>query len=414
MWTRATSIVFLALSVTSGALSQDVGGPDTSSTPPSVAAAMVAAKQAQETADRAMEMAKAANEAVEKALADASSKPQAQPDASSIPRDVLDRILPKLHPSGWEHLGRSVTVSTTFAEQPAQVLVENVMIPTPQRVLTKGSLTFTPTEFFLSPADISAEVTGFRDAGGLFDEHQNGGICNGRDAFIIARCLVRGRKRDFVYRAISGLSATLSYSENLRVKNNILLNPGSAAASQNNQWSGSMTFSASGLFQNGSDWDSAQKAAAAYTGTRKTAYPRTSTNVDTSVSRELLRVMVRRCDAVRGDLYNSQGVNLDRLIDERCMRRIAGPFGARAWIASAIPDVTYQLQTQFDFVKSGSIYVPFPGLQPSLWNLSAKWDVTKYIPSGKNRLAALHALVSAYKQERADTKSLGLPIDDRP
>ena len=374
--------------------------------------AIDAAKAAQNAADQANAAAKVAADAAAKAL-DALGLKSTGSENDSGMQTALNQVLPELHLSKFEHFGRSFGVSVTMAEQPSQVQVGTDFVPTPQGFLTKGSLTLNPSEFFTTPSDISAEVTGFRDAGGHFDRTQKGGICHDDDAFVLARCLIRSRKRDVVYRALSGVSGTLSYSENLRVKNNVLITAGSDAASHNNQWSGSVAFSPSGIFLNGADWAAAQKAAAVFEGSWNTAYPVPTQNVKTTISRELLRVMVERCDSVQHDLYIPGGVDLQKMFRARCVKRLAGPTGTKAWAASLIPDFTYQLQTQFDFIKNGSTFVPYAGLQPSLWTVSTKWDLTKYLASGKNRLAALAAIVAALKQEKLDAAALGHPIDSQ-
>lgn len=375
-----------------------------------IARLQAAAQAAQDAAVKANAAAKAAQEAAEKALASTKPKPTSKEDQAL--QDALDQILPALHLNGLEHLGRATSVSVSMVEQPSQVQIGNVFAPTPQGYLTKGSLTFTPAEFFTTPGDINAEVTAFKAAGGHFNPGQNGGLCHDPDAFVLARCLVRSRKRDVLYRTLSGLTGTVSYAENLRVKSNTLIEAGSAAASKNNQWTGSVTFSAVGIVLTGSDWASAQKSAAEFEGKRMTTYE-DGHDVETTVSRELLRVMVRRCDAVKDGLYTPTGVDLDRLIDVKCVKRLAGPYGLRALVASGIPDVTYQVQSQFDFVKNGNVFIPNPALQATLWTVSAKWDLSKWLAPGKSRIAALSALVAAYKQEKTDALVLGKPIDNR-
>jgi len=390
-----------------------------SSTPPSVTEAMDLAKAAVEVANRAAVAAKDARDVADRALKAADDALQASKKDKPADSDIADAVqalLPQLHLSPLEHFGRSIAVSVSMAEQPAQIQVGSDFVPTPQGYLTKGSLAITPSEFFTTPSDISAEATGFTDAGGQLDNATKGAICHDEFAFVLARCLIRSRKRDVVYRALSGLSATLSYSENLRVKSNTLIEAGSAAASHNNQWSGSVGFTATGMFVNGNDWLSAVKAAAAYKGDWTTKYREDpgQTNVGTTISRELLRVMAERCDVSKSGIYVSDNVNLVNLFTRSCIKRIAGPYGLRAWAASAIPDVTYQLQTQFDFVKNGSTFIPYAGLQPSLWTVSAKWDLSKYLAPAKNRLAALAAIKAAYDKEKKDTEELGYPIDSRP
>lgn len=283
-----------------------------------------------------------------------------------------------LYPNQWERWGRFHQIKIEGTEQPKTIVVQQGGIPTPivnpDRALYKFSLTVKPSEFFPTSADVSAQLQAFKDAGNTQVGKGEFALCKPdvsrppSSSGDLVGCLSKTRRKDVFYRGISGLSGILSGGRNPQLQQGLLVDPGSAAAKRNFQFSGQVDWDPTTLFPTGSDWRNAQSSAAFYK----------------DGAQQFTTAVRKRCGLITGDSKEP--------LPMECLPKLAGPNRGTFVLAALLPQVEYKVQTQFDFIKSGGGFIAAPFPEGHLWYVSFTTDLRKAIVPMKARTDALAVL----------------------
>ena len=288
------------------------------------------------------------------------------------------------YPEFYERVLRSSVSKFELTQQPRTVLIQSgstvVPAPNPDSVLFRYSISTTYAELIPSVADVQAQADAMSKYG-LSTKPICGslGFAPVREKSV--NCIVRLGTANRFGRALSGVKGTFNYGQNPQVQQSLIV-AGTAAAQKNFSLSGQVDFDPKNLFLSGTDWN--------------TAYS-TSKTYGSGMELAMRQTIKRKCNLVGKD--DATLVN-----NAACARKLAGPTGWQLAAVLLIPQTSYQLKNQFDFIKQNGVLIAAPFPTNSLTDVTFSLDLTRIFSSAKSRTDALAAL-AAFKTPVGKTKS---------
>ncbi len=316
------------------------------------------------------------------------------PATQPVPESALANVVAKAsYPHFVERLGRSTTSKFELIEQSNTVLVQSGSASLPSLNPTPLLFRFTGTaarsELIPSVSDVALQVKTLTDAK-VAVTSATSTICKSQSgADKLMNCVLRTGIANRIGRIVAGEKDSFIYGQNPEIQQGIAV-AGTAAASTNYSISGQVDLDPKGIFLNGSDLNTAYPAIVAY-GLRK----------------EFLTRIQHRCDAdAIPDFKASQLLGLSG-----CARKLAGMGDVKGvFMSLLLPDFNDTIRNNFDFLKQGGLLVaasvPTPRLQDVLFTV----DLSKLIPSAKNRSDAIELLVALGKPTNAELKQAVLDL----
>jgi hypothetical protein len=288
-----------------------------------------------------------------------------------------DHLINDLHLTKGERVLRLWQYKAEAQEQPRTVVVGGNQELNPDHVLWRHSLMFKFSELSLSSADLASiydsygklknfsEKTADKDK---LDLSQNPDCPNASTAATLIPCLRRVRTKDFFWRGLDGLTATVSMGQNPRFQQSGLLGPGQAE----HLYSGEIDFDPTYLFPNGSNWSDVTKALGAF-------------NLSSVTAKSLRTALSERCALEKGS--QEEG-------DSDCYFKAllfpTNPTWRYKLLSAVIPTFTFKEQTQFDFIKNvGGEFVPPAFPNNHLWYVSFTTDLRRGVNVLKSKTDAL-------------------------
>jgi hypothetical protein len=288
------------------------------------------------------------------------------------------------YPNTEERFVRLLQLQTNLQEQPGSIVIDGQPSRNPDHMLSQFSLVGDLSQLFLSSSDLAVIYPAYKSLAPNSDAFSSG-PCQRRDANEAERedfvnCLRRSRPRDILGRMLSGTTMTLSYGQSPRVQQGVLVEPGTPAASALHLFSGGFNFEPKSLFPTGTDWSNAAKAL---------GLDKASTSPEWVANLKAFRAALReRCGATSS---TSEGPDL--LFSDACLQDVAGLHKTREVIGALVPEVSFKVQTQFDFFKAtGGQFIPAPFPQNHLWTVTFTNDLRNFIPTVGARGDAANAL----------------------
>jgi hypothetical protein len=355
------------------------------------------------------------------AMADYTAKAIPSPTPSEslkTPPSGSEQIARALYPNlGMRYL-RASPSKTEVIQQPRTIVEQQgattIAVGNPDPLLVRYTQTTTWADVVHSVADIHDQAKAFTDA--KFQPPQEGMICNyhvtspatvtkhvsnsrvangdGTKRFV--DCLLQEGASRRWGRLLGGVKTQVSFGQNPQIQQGFNVS-GTTAATNNYFASGEADFDPKGLFLNGTDWNNAYETAKAYDSV--------TPKIGTGVMDELLSRVESTCSDVAAEKDLRSSV---------CLRKISGLSGWHV-LAVFLPQASAVIRNQFDYVKAGGILVAAPFPTKSLADVTFTMDLSRIIPTNKQREDAFKMLdaLQKSKNERAKVLQSRLPVQKR-
>jgi hypothetical protein len=313
------------------------------------------------------------------------------------------------YPSGTERVLRSTTIKAETIQQPKTIQLfstekkKSVAQRNPDTLLWKISATMDSSRFVPTTSDVQAQAKTLTDVGVDLSVPGDHALCSSyvaskrlddhsNDAVILKennqfeQCVLRSGTKYMFARFASGLKGTANWAESPSVRGGVKVQK--KAASQSDEFSGEVDFDPTKLAMSGSDWYSGYQSAVLYGNAQETMF---------------VNYMAKQCGT---------GVTRANMVSEQCARRLAGPHGFNAFLAVAVPTVSFIEKTNFDFAANNGELIQNRFPSKRLADLKFSIDMTRLIPSPKARQDALEALAAAsHKKPAASRDSFKSSVD---
>ncbi len=306
-----------------------------------------------------------------------------------------------LYPGFIERYARASPTKIEIIQQPRTILEQTgtVSLPAgnPDTLLVRYSSTTTWADVFPSVADIHDQAKAFIDSGltipatAFICGKELNQVESAKRATQLANCIMRDGKPYRTGRFFEGFKTQFSFGQNPQIEQGISV-VGTAAATSNYSVSGEVDFDPKTLFLNGTDWENSYEAVKAY---------------DPDGKLQLMEEFQRR-------IRHACGPSSDGKIDDRlslCAKRLSGLTPRQMLGAVLIPQFSEVIKNQFDFVKQGDLLIAAPYPTKNLSDLTFTIDLSRLIPSSKQRQDALKMLTDLKKDTAAKAKTDKLKQD---